>query len=314
MQDRDIVDQAIGWHLRQAEMPAAAWHDFVAWLEADTAHAAAYDRVALDDALIATLPMPRGMPIAANDAAPAAPRRRWLWAAGGSAVAAGLAVLLVPLAPASQGYAVTTAPGEQRTVTLADGTRIQLSGGTTVKLDRADTRVAELTKGEALFTVHHDAGQPFTLRSGGLSVQDVGTVFDVTRNGARLDLQVAEGAVLFQPRSEAILLKAGAGLSAREDLGSVALAKVVPAAVGGWRSGRLSFHGEPLGSVVGDVRRLSGAELVLDPGLSARPFTGMVQLTGAADRDVPHLAALIGARWRRDGERWVLSPTGSTTN
>ena len=43
---RDIVDQAIGWHLRQAELSSAEWHDFVLWLEADAAHAAAYDRVA----------------------------------------------------------------------------------------------------------------------------------------------------------------------------------------------------------------------------------------------------------------------------
>lgn len=313
--DRDIVDQAIGWHLRQAELTTAGWHDFVAWLEADPAHAAAFDRVALDDALLSDATMPRGMPIVANDPAPSPTRRpqRWLWAVGGSAMAAGLAVLAMPMATSVAGdpYTVSTRPGEQRVVTLADGTRIELSGGTSLRLDRKDLRVAELQSGEAMFAVRHDAGKPFTVRSGVLSVQDVGTVFDVARDGKRLDVEVAEGSVVFQPGREAILLKAGAGLSAREDTGTVALITVSPDQIGGWRSGRLTFAGEPLGNVVVAIRRASGAELVLDPGLSVQPFTGMVRLTGKADQDVPHLAALIGARWRRDGERWILSPADS---
>jgi transmembrane sensor len=33
----------------------------------------------------------------------------------------------------------------------------------------------------------------------------------------------------------------------------------------------------------------------------------MVRFTGVAERDVPHLAELIGATWRRDGQQWILS-------
>lgn len=315
-----IVDQAIGWHLRQAELTTAGWHDFVAWLEADPAHAAAYDGVALDDALLAGAAIPPGLPIIANDldAARVPARRpvRWLWAAGGSAIAAGLAVLAMPLATniAGDPYVVRTQPGEQRNVTLADGTRIQLSGGTALRLDHKDPRIAELRAGEAVFAVHHDAGNPFTVRSGAISLRDVGTVFDVARDGGRLDVQVAEGAVLFQPGRESLLLKAGKGLSAHEDSGSVVLRDLAVDQVGGWRDGRLTFTGEPLGSVIGTIRRLSGAQLRLDPGLSARPFTGMVRLTGEAQKDVPHLAALIGAGWRRDGETWILSPSDPATD
>lgn len=47
--------------------------------------------------------------------------------------------------------------------------------------------------------------------------------------------------------------------------------------------------------------------------LAQRPFTGMVVLTGKAERDVPHLAALIGADWRHDGEDWIIgAPVGSS--
>ncbi|MEG3145609.1 FecR domain-containing protein [Sphingomonas sp. RT2P30] len=313
----DIVDQAIGWHLRQAVLSSAEWHDFVAWLEADAAHAAAFDRVALDDALLGDLPR------AAAPIVPVAPERfvpqrsrRWGWAVGGTAVAAGIAALVMPLVmvPGSAAYTVRTAPGEKRVVALADGTRIELNGATTLHLDRNDTRVATLDSGEAVFAVHHDDGKAFVLHSGNLAVQDVGTVFDVSRSGARLDVAVAEGAVSFQPGREAILVKAGNALVAHEDVGQVVLSKIAVDAVGGWRNGRLAFNATPLGDVAQAIRRVNGADLRFDPDLSAQTFTGMVQLTGDAAKDVPHIAALVGAGWRRDGERWVISPEHKAGN
>jgi transmembrane sensor len=262
--------------------------------------------------------MPQPMPATLTQLARSVPTRprRWAWAVGGTAMAAGVAALVMPLAmaPSSGAYTERTAPGESRTVTLADGTKIQMNGGTTLRLDRNDTRVASLDTGEAVFTVHHDSGKAFTLRSGGLAVQDVGTVFDVSRNGARLDVAVAEGAVSFQPGSDAILVKAGNALVAREDVHQVAVSPIAVDVVGGWRSGRLTFNGTPLGDVSEAIRRTNGAEIRFDPDLSARPFTGMVRLTGDAAKDVPHIAALVGARWRRDGERWVISPEGKAGN
>jgi transmembrane sensor len=314
---RDIVDQAIGWHLRQAGLSSAEWHDFVVWLEADAAHAAAYDRVALDDALLGDLPRPAAtiVPVEPERFVPHR-SRRWGWAVGGTAVAAGIVALVMPLAmaPGSAAYTIRTAPGEKRVVALADGTRIEMNGGTTLHLDRNDTRVATLDSGEAIFAVHHEHGKAFVLHSGNLAVQDVGTVFDVSRSGARLDVAVAEGAVSFQPGREAILVKAGNALVAHEDVGQVVLSKIAIDAVGGWRNGRLAFNATPLGDVAQAIRRVNGADLRFDPHLSAQTFTGMVQLTGDAAKDVPHIAALVGAGWRRDGERWVISPEHKAGN
>ena len=314
--ERDnIVDQAIGWHLRQADMDEQAWQAFILWLEADPAHARIFDQVALDQALVSEQSdLARPMrPLPANDDGDQAPRRRarWMWTVGGTAVAAGLVALLLPIAMprASDPYQLQTAPGQRRNVTLADGTRIEINGGTTLRLDHADPRVANLETGEATFHVRHDDRDPFTLRSGDLTVRDMGTVFNVARDGTRLDVQVAEGSILFQPDREAVMLTAGLALSAREDLRSVALTRVGVDSIGGWRNGRLSFNGEPLERVAEAVHRLYGVDLIVDPDLSVRPFTGMVRLTGVAERDIPHIAALVGAGWRRDGERWSLSPT-----
>ncbi|MGK3796933.1 FecR/PupR family sigma factor regulator, partial [Enterococcus faecium] len=79
------IDTAIAWHVRQADMSADDWEAFTLWLEADPAHAATFDRVAVQNRMIAgdMFVAPR----AANDDAPLPGRRRG-WFAGGAVAAA----------------------------------------------------------------------------------------------------------------------------------------------------------------------------------------------------------------------------------
>jgi transmembrane sensor len=312
-EQRDITDQAIAWHLRLADADKQSWTDFVAWLEASPAHAAAYDAIAMDDRLIAEEHFPAAAPVAVNDNRPA--RRRWSWLIAGTAAATIGVAMLTPslVGPRSSPYVVATKAGERRTVALQPGTSIDLSGGTVVRLDHADPRVATLDRGEALFHVSHDAAHPFTITAGQTRIRDLGTVFNVARDGKDVTIAVAEGSVLVQPGRRARRLGAGDALSIRDDGRAIAATKVAPDQVGGWRTGMLSFDNKRLGDVVAALDRLYGFKVVLDGGLSKRPFTGMVRFTGVADRDVPHLAEMIGTTWRRDGERWILSDGASAS-
>lgn len=308
--DATIIDTAIDWHLRQSEMTADDWMAFVTWLEADPAHAAAFDRVAMVDRAIPPAPTPLE---AAND--DAAPVRRWRGVIGGSVAAAVAAALLAPvmLAQRPDPYSVETAAGERRVVALGDGTRIEMSGGTRLTLDHHDDRVAALDRGQALFTVRHDAAHPFTLTAGGVAVRDLGTVFDVARDGPRLAVQVASGSVMVQPDRDRITLTPGQTLLTDEASGHAVRGTVAPADVGGWRQGRIALTGATLGDLASAWRRLYGTRLNLTGALAQRPFTGMVALTGKAERDVPHVAALIGADWRRDGEDWIIEAPGGSS-
>jgi transmembrane sensor len=306
----EIIDQAIEWYLRESEMSDDAWAEFVAWLEQSPDHASAYDRIAIEDR---SLPMPEAPVLAANDDQPS--RRRWPLFAGGGIAAAAVLALVVPMTRQGtpQTYMVETRPGQSRTVQLADGSRVELSGGSRLQLDRADARVANLETGEAVFTVRHDTARPFTLRSGALTIRDLGTVFNVVRAGPRLDVQVSEGSVLFEPDRQAIKLGAGDALVVREDSRKITRRHVPVEAVGAWRSGMLRFDGESLRTVSATIRRVYGTDIALEGDLPQRPFTGMIQFTGAADRDIPHLAALIGVGWRQQGEQWILAPRAAAS-
>ncbi|MBO9575691.1 MAG: FecR domain-containing protein [Sphingobium sp.] len=300
--------------MRQDEMAPADWHRFIEWLEADPRHAEAYDRLALADTALRVAPgqvVPAGLPEPANDRGDASWRwTRWIGGAAASAAAIGAVLVLRTAGP--DVYAVETRAGETRQIALDEGSRVEVAGGSRLLLDRNNPRLVTLERGDALFHVRHDQRRPFAVRSGKLEVQDIGTVFNVTRDGTAFAVAVAEGSVLFQPRGEAVTLKAGSRISVREDQGDVRVDRIAPEMVGAWRTGRLTFANTPVPQVLHTIQRLYGTQLVANDGLSSRAVTGIITLSGEAKRDVPHIAALIGANWRADGERWILSPAEET--
>lgn len=302
-----IADEAASWLLRQDEMAAADWHGFVEWLEADPRHAEAYDRLAMAEGALQAAPRSTTsirVPEPANDRGHVA----WRWVGGAAASAAAVAAVLLLRPTGPDIYAVETKAGETRQIALDEGSRVEVAGGSRLILDRKNPRAVTLEHGDALFHVRHDAEHPFTVRSGNLEVQDVGTVFNVTRDGSDFAVEVAEGSVLFQPRGEAVTLKAGATVSVNEDRQEVRVGQIATGLVGSWRTGRMTFANTPVSQVLRTMQRLSGTKLVANDGLSSRAVTGIITLSGEAKRDVPHIAALIGANWRVDGERWILSP------
>ncbi|UAK23002.1 FecR family protein [Sphingomonas nostoxanthinifaciens] len=303
------MDEAIAWHLGLEQAGEQGWHDFIVWMEADPAHAEAYDRLTLMDGDLVAPP---------QEAAPAAPVRalptpmrgrhwqRWGGAAGGLAAAAAVAWFAIMPATVAP-YALETMPGMHRTVTLADGTQVQMNGGTRLVLDRNNARVATLDRGEAIFSVVHHADHPFEVRSGGVTLRDVGTVFNVARSGDRLQVGVAEGEVMFQPEHEAVSIKRGMQLAVNEAAGEAKLTPIDAESVGGWSHGRLDFHDAALSSVADDVSRSTGAALKVSPDMAGRHFTGTLRLDRSPEEIARSLAALADGVAMRDGPGWMIS-------
>lgn len=302
-------EEAIGWTIRLRDPARADWDAFTLWLEADPAHAAAYNDVTLADAAMVEVLSPAGGMTrppahveAANDNKLGLFRRH-------AALAAALfvAVLAYPAyRVAVPTYSIETALGEQRSVTLDDGTVIDLNGGTRLMLDRSNPRLAMLDRGEARFSVVHDAKRPFTVVSGQATIEDVGTVFNVAREAQQTEVSVAEGAVRYNPAREAMLLKPGQVL---RDPGSGAkpvVGPIDPAVVGGWRQGRLDFAGAAMADVAPDLARLLGAPVVVDPAIADRRFTGTVLIDRSDPGAMDKVAALMGVSAHRTAKGWRL--------
>lgn len=300
-----IDEQALAWAIRTRDPDFRDWDAFTQWLEADPTHASAYDEVAQFDADLPHIIPTRALPEPANDHEPA-PRKLWRFAGLGTFAAALVAVLLVSVQQTSDPYSVTTAPGEQREIALADGTRIALNGDTKIRLDRKDPRFAALDDGEAVFTVRHDDGSPFKVHLGEDLVQDVGTVFNIVRSQGTTRVAVSEGEVIYNPSHEAISLKAGRSLTARAGAAEVKLAGVAPDAVAGWRRGRLSYDKETLATIADDIDRTLGVAVEVAPAIRAKQFTGTLSIDKDAARFFATAAPLLGVEARAVETGWIL--------
>jgi transmembrane sensor len=90
----------------------------------------------------------------------------------------------------------TTDIGEQRVITLADGSEVELNARSKIRLEFGDTeRRVELIAGQALFRVVKDKRRPFVVESGSTRVRAVGTEFDVYRKRGGTIVTVVEGRV-----------------------------------------------------------------------------------------------------------------------
>lgn len=124
------------------------------------------------------------------------PLLRYAVAAGLFAVALGLGLFSGLSSSTDYSGEYATAFGERRHIALPDGSVIDLNSRSRVRIEFAHRqRRVELAEGEALFTVEHDAGRPFTVETGNGQVTVTGTRFDVRRDADGTRIAVAQGSV-----------------------------------------------------------------------------------------------------------------------
>ncbi len=303
--DAMIHEEALGWIIRTRDPDFTDWAAFTDWLEASPGHASVYDTLALADAdLPALVPAaPVTMPIPANDPGEAG-WRRWRWIGGGAIAAALVAAVSVGLLNRSDIYTITTRPGETRTIALDDGTRIEMNGSSTLRLDHKDARFAALDGGEAAFTVEHDAHDPFRVTVGKAVFEDAGTVFNIVHTGEATRIGVSEGEVIYNPESEAISLPAGRALT--DSARGLTLMDISRDSVASWRQGRLVYANVPVADVAGDIARSLGVGLTATPGARAMRFTGTILLDRDPQRFFATAGPLLGLTAVPQGDGWLL--------
>ncbi len=306
--DAKVREEAVRWAALTGDAAFEDWEGFTLWLECDPAHARAYDEVMAavadaTDALRATEPPSASQP--ANDDLPGPiGRRRSQWF--GPALAASLAGLaavgLWQFRDNDETYA--TAVGETIEIALDEGSTIALAGGSRLVVEDGGERRARLERGQALFRIRHDEGDPFMLVAGGDTLVDAGTIFDVRLGRAGLEVGVAEGAVIVNPQTRKLRLGAGERLTRAGE--RYVVQPIAPAEVGEWAEGRITFRDAPLAEIASDLTRATGASFAADPGSGGVRLSGSIAF-GPVAEDPRALESLLDVKVRRSNEIWVLS-------
>jgi transmembrane sensor len=227
---------------------------------------------------------------------------------GIAALAAG--ALLALTFVIGQGEAYSTGVGEQRLVTLDDGTRLRLDTDTRLRVRfTGEGREIELRRGQAFFDVAHDPARPFIVEAADTSVRAIGTRFDVRKSGEAVKVTLVEGVVEVADRrgDRAWRLSPGEGIEAT----SHPAAKPAPvdvAAATSWTSGRLTFRATPLDEAVAEVNRYSRDKVVVDAARFERvPVSGVFDV-GDTEAFVAAVSDLFELQADRERNQIMLRP------
>jgi transmembrane sensor len=313
---QDSANAAADWVVRlQGETADEGdWLAFDHWLSASEGHGPAYDR-----ALALWLELDAAAPALRH-----CTRRpaliSWRMSAAAGALAAGLALgwVLVSNHPAPiAGELYETAIGEHKSVTLADGSRLDLDGATriSVRLEQ-NTRRVTMDHGEAIYEVAPDSRRPFIILAGDRQVRVVGTEFDVRQRDGAFSLTVRHGVVEVSPAGSVddavVRLVQGdrldhiAGQPDRRSSG------VSADEIFGWRSGQLIYRERPLSEVVADLNAHYVRPISLDAKAAGQPFSGVLALD--SEEEVVHRLTLLTSLWSTSNDTgYVLHAKGGVS-
>jgi transmembrane sensor len=306
-----VLDEATAWFVEfdEGEVSTAAREDFVHWLRASPEHVRAYLQISARWEALSALRRPPGRSVdeliaralaednvvslaaqradtpplsAAVATHESRPHRR---AYASPAIAASVLLLAIGAFLWLPRWLNTysTAVGEQRSVTLPDGSVVELNSRSRVIVTFSEgSRNLELSRGQALFQVARDPSRPFVVKSGNTRVRAVGTRFDVYKKESGTVVTVVEGHVA---------VVAGSDPSASRRIEALAASEPEAASVGQ------------------DVRRASGA---------ARAETGAIYLhageqltiTGADVKRPPNPDIAVATAWTQ--KRIVFQSTPLT--
>ncbi len=165
--------------------------------------------------------------------------------------------------------------GDLESVTLPDGSDIQLNGMSRIEVAFSDNeRRISMLEGEVYYQVSSDKNRPFIVETSGVEVRALGTAFDIETGRDAVTVIVTEGTVSVGFAGATEEYSAGNKIEVRRDAagGGFKVTKLLLSdfedAVT-WRTGVINFTGEPLSLALERINRQSAKPIVLaDEGLS----------------------------------------------
>jgi transmembrane sensor len=191
-----------------------------------------------------------------------------------TAAGAGLAVWDVAYAGVYE-----TDVGEQKHVTLSDGTQVFLDTDTRIR-ERytSSVRDVELDRGRADFRVKPDPHRPFVVEAAGHRIVADRTTLDVRRDGSRVSVVLLQGRATVlanaqTPTRRLVLSRGERAIVAQNVAIHVDRPNLAPLTA--WQTGQAIFESDTLAAAAAEMNRYSSVRLVVDD-----PFVAQLRLSG----------------------------------
>ncbi|WP_370600615.1 FecR domain-containing protein [Pseudomonas nitroreducens] len=307
--DPRVVKQAIQWTLRLNGNPApellsACQH----WRQANPEHETAWLRVqALNSELAAGYQAVPGARMALENTTQRLQRRQALTLLSSLAIGASALWLAREVAPWQRWMAdYSTATGERKRFTLADGSVLQLNTDSAVNVHfDSHQRLLLLERGEMLLSTAKDSARPLRVSSRDGLFEALGTRFVLRQDERSTRLSVADGSVAIAPRvrgQATAIAKAGQTYEINGD--SALLAERSNMDSGAWAEGLIVTRDMRLADFLAEIGRYRHGHLHCDASVADLRLSGVFRLDDT-DQLLALLPQTLPVRVEKRTDWWV---------
>ncbi|RYY55086.1 MAG: FecR family protein [Chitinophagaceae bacterium] len=202
-----------------------------------------------------------------------------------------------------------TPRGGQYQLTLADGTKVWMNAGSSLRYPTAFTtanRIVELM-GEAYFEVAKNPSRPFLVKVHDMEVKVLGTHFNVMAysNEKNIRTTLLEGSVDVSKAGTATRLKPGQQAQMAAGKGVQVVNNVDLDEVVAWKNGYFQFNRAGLDVIMRQVERWYDVDITYEGRVPQREFGGKIARTSQID-DMLKILEASNVKFRIEGRKIIV--------
>ena len=207
---------------------------------------------------------------------------------------------------------INTPRGGQYQLVLADGTRVWLNSASSLKYPTAfygKDRKVELT-GEAYFEVAKNPSKPFTVSVNGMSVQVLGTHFNIMAYNDEKEIKTTllEGSVKLINKNNQALLKPGQQGSFNEEQNEFGIRNIDVEDAVAWKNGFFVFDNEDIQTIMKRISRWYDVDVVFPEKFRRKNFGGTVSRFNDVSQVLHSLELTGSVHFKTEGRRITVMP------
>ncbi len=169
-------------------------------------------------------------------------------------------------------------------LTLSDGSKVWLNAATSIRYPEnfmGKQRKVELLYGEAYFEVIHNAKMPFQVVSGGQTIEDIGTQFNINayENESDIKTTLLEGSIKVSEHNESAVLIPGQQSKVKN--GTLRSKIIIVSAANteeavAWKNGYFRFNNEKIESIMRQLSRWYNINVSYEGKITNEGFYGRI--------------------------------------
>jgi ferric-dicitrate binding protein FerR (iron transport regulator) len=193
-------------------------------------------------------------------------------------------------------------------IRLADGTQVWLNAGSSITYPVAFTGIERRIqlKGEAYLDVSHNASRPFIVQTGDLTIQVLGTGFNVDAyaTGDPVKVTLLKGSVKLFNKNASSLLKPGQQASIKEEIrisNNVDLDDVLA-----WKNNKFIFDNSSIQQIMRQLEQWYDIEVVYHGTPTTEAFIGSISRDVKLSQILSLLSETNAVHFEQQGKKVIV--------